>query len=216
MLLLLCATEIEKKELVAAGFKCFQNVQCLVTGVGPVETTLQLCSFLATAKSPIDRVIVFGVGGAYCSSGVGLLDVCVADKEIFGDLGICQGEGVIPFEGGGFAPPREFSFSSPFLDQCLDLLERQNIDVRKGAFVTVSGVSSTRSRGDFFSDRYGAICENMEGAAVARVCGHFSLPLVEIRAISNMVEDRDASCWRIRDAARKAAEAAFVLARHPW
>ena len=51
----------------------------------------------------------------------------------------------------------------------------------------------------------------MEGAAVARVCEKFSLPLLEIRCISNMVEDREVGRWKIQEACVKAAHAAFLI-----
>ncbi|MCI5143051.1 MAG: hypothetical protein D3909_15240, partial [Candidatus Electrothrix sp. ATG1] len=54
---------------------------CLVTGVGPVETTLSLAGFLY--KNPeIDCVLNFGIAGAYrenkTSLQAGLLDLCLA------------------------------------------------------------------------------------------------------------------------------------------
>jgi futalosine hydrolase len=40
----------------------------------------------------------------------------------------------------------------------------------------------------------------MEGAAVAMVCNTFKVPCVELRCISNMVEDRDTANWMLEDA----------------
>ena len=37
----------------------------------------------------------------------------------------------------------------------------------------------------------------MEGAAVALACRQLSVPLLEIRGISNLVEDRDTSLWNL-------------------
>ena len=51
----------------------------------------------------------------------------------------------------------------------------------------------------------------MEGAAVARVCHEFSLPMLEMRAISNYVEDRDPRNWRLAEACETAAEGAASL-----
>jgi futalosine hydrolase len=49
--------------------------------------------------------------------------------------------------------------------------------------------------------KFHVICENMEGAAVAHVCISYGIPVVEIRGISNTVEDRDMKKWDIRMAA---------------
>jgi futalosine hydrolase len=54
----------------------------------------------------------------------------------------------------------------------------------------------------------------MEGASVARVCSEYSLPLLELRCISNLVEDRDLSRWRLREACEKAAQAAVILIKN--
>lgn len=43
--------------------------------------------------------------------------------------------------------------------------------------------------------RTGALCENMEGAAVALACRQLSVPMLELRGISNRVEDRDTRQW---------------------
>jgi futalosine hydrolase len=59
--------------------------------------------------------------------------------------------------------------------------------------------------------RFNGLCENMEGAAVARVCAEFSLPVLELRAISNLVQDRDLSRWQMAAACGRAAAAAALI-----
>jgi len=53
--------------------------------------------------------------------------------------------------------------------------------------------------------------ENMEGGAVARVCEAYNLPLLEMRAISNYVEDRDLGRWKLHEACDEAGRAAAIL-----
>jgi futalosine hydrolase len=50
----------------------------------------------------------------------------------------------------------------------------------------------------------------MEGAAVAHVALRHGLDCMEIRGVSNMVEDRDLSRWDIAGAAEQAQR--FILA----
>lgn len=59
--------------------------------------------------------------------------------------------------------------------------------------------------------RYDALCENMEGAAVARICEEYMLPLLEMRAVSNYVEDRDLTRWKLKEACDQAGKAAAML-----
>jgi futalosine hydrolase len=51
----------------------------------------------------------------------------------------------------------------------------------------------------------------MEGAAVARVCRQFSLPCLEVRSISNMVEDRNTKNWQLKQACTRAGQAAATI-----
>jgi futalosine hydrolase len=54
----------------------------------------------------------------------------------------------------------------------------------------------------------------MEGAAIARACREFSLPLIEVRAVSNLVEDRPGIAWEIDKASVQAAQAAALIVNH--
>ena len=82
-----------------------------------------------------------------------------------------------------------------------------------GPFVTVSACSGTGARGAELAGRFGAVCESMEGAAYAHVAALYGVPFLEVRGISNRVEDRDLSAWRLHDAAAIAARAVETLVR---
>ncbi len=181
----------------------------LCTGVGPVETATRLTSFLATCHQPIEGVVNMGVGGAYFreAGGAGLGDLCVAHREVLGDLGICMGERVVPLTGENLDVHDAFFLHSPFLQQVCLLLAEAGYIFHQGTFVTVSCVSGTRRRGDALQRQYQALCENMEGAAAARACHHFQLPLAEVRCISNMVEDRNPKNWCLREACNRCGQA---------
>jgi len=46
---------------------------------------------------------------------------------------------------------------------------------------------------------------------VAQVCARFGVPLLELRGISNLVEDRDPSRWDLRAGAAAAQEGVLTL-----
>jgi futalosine hydrolase len=77
--------------------------------------------------------------------------------------------------------------------------------------VTVSTCTGTTARAIEIEARTGGICENMEGAAVALACRQLSVPLLEIRGISNLVEDRDSRRWDLANAMAAAQEAVIIL-----
>jgi futalosine hydrolase len=192
------------------------HVHQLVSGVGPMESGITMSRFLGRHHTKIRTVVNFGIGGAYFSGSdrqIELLDLCLAEREILGDFGVCYGERVEPFAGDAFAAQSMFELDASLLATAQSALTAEALDSTAGAFVTVNGASGFKARGDYFADRYGAICENMEGAAVARVCELFDLPLVEVRAISNQVEDRTEEPWPIAEAAARAALAAMLIIR---
>ncbi|MEN8190431.1 MAG: futalosine hydrolase [Thermodesulfobacteriota bacterium] len=212
MLLAVAATEIEMQPFLARCKGAGESLRSLVSGVGPLETALTLGLYLSRHGDDISRVLNFGVAGAYPDAvqPAALLDVCLAETEIIGDYGLCFEDRIEPLPGelGG---PHRFSLDQGLLQSAQEALFRENIQIRMGTFVTVSCSSSCASRARMLAERFGGLCENMEGAAVARVCREFSLPLLELRAISNMVEDRDVARWRLEDACETVSGAAALL-----
>ncbi len=186
---------------------------CLITGIGPVETALRLTAFLATAPPSFTGVLNIGSAGAYWreEGGAGLLDVCLAECEVLGDLGICHEQAIEGLGSGPLEVRDSFPLDRELLDRAAALLAAAGIAARRGPFVTVSCVSATRRRGDLLAALHQGLCENMEGAAAARVCAHFHLPLLELRCVSNMVEDRDRGQWKMKQACARCGEAAALV-----
>jgi futalosine hydrolase len=194
------------------------DVRQLVTGIGPVETSVRLMALLNRLSGQIKGVVNFGVGGAYFDSSgspqAGLLDICLAEREVLGDFGVCLEEEIERISGKGLEVPDTFVMDEGMFNLASQTLQEEQIPFHSGSFVTVSCTSGTAVRGAVLARQHDGICENMEGAAVARVCQEFHLPCLEIRCISNYVEDRDISRWKLKQACRKSGEAAAVIVRH--
>ena len=215
MFLVVCATEFEMQSLTDSITLKQNEWISLVTGVGVVETALSLGRFFEQyeTKDEIQGVLNFGVAGAYlCDNeeGMDLLEICLAEREVFGDFGICHPDSIEPL-AGHLVHRTSYDLNAELLDKADTLLSRESLAFRRGTFVTVCGVSGTKSRGEILCSQYNGLCENMEGAAVARVCEEFNLPLLEVRTISNFVEDRDLSRWKLPDACKRAGKAAAIL-----
>ncbi len=214
MHLLVAATQTEMDAYRDIDRSSADEVHQLVSGVGPMESGITMSRFLERHHTKIRTVVNFGIGGAYFSGSkrqLELFDLCLAEREILGDFGVCYGNRVEPFAEEIVPAPSVFELDSTLLATARSALAAETIDIPVGTFVTVNGASGFKVRGDHFATRYGAICENMEGAAVARVCELFDLPLVEVRAISNQVEDRSEEVWPIAEAAARAAWAAMLI-----
>jgi futalosine hydrolase len=213
MFLAVAATEIEISPLLRLLNR--DDVPCLtlVSGVGPIETAIRLTAYLAN-RPAITGVVNLGVAGGYVfppgSEGPALLDLYLAETEVFGDLGICFPDRIDPLPED-LAGATSFRLDRQLLAGALKTSEDYGLGMKTGNFVTVAAVSATRTRGEMLRERFEGHCENMEGAAICRVCAGFSLPVLEIRSISNLVEDRDTERWRMREACEKSAQAAAII-----
>ncbi len=217
MILVVAATEIEMEPFLSlVGDE--MDYLSTIAGVGPVETAVRLTSFIQQSgkKNEIEAVVNFGVAGAYQShqqeEKISLLDLCLAEREILGDFGICF-EDYIGALSGDLKVRNTFQLDSELFAKGKRILSENNHAFHSGDFITVNAISGTGKRGQSLFQQFGGLCENMEGAAIARVCEEFSLPLLEVRCISNMVEDRDVSRWKLREACEKAAYTASLLVK---
>lgn len=212
MYLFVSATEIEMEPL--RDLLVDQPMAALlVAGVGPLETAHTLTRFLEANRGVYGGVVNFGVGGGYTGTGLKLLDICLADVETYADLGICYGTQTETFSSEHLPVNISWQSDRDLHARAGEIFKAHGIPFDHGNFNTVGAVSGTLQRGIFLRDRWTAICENMEGAAVARVCEAFDLPWLEVRCISNLVEDHDPESWELAEACRKSAEVAALLGR---
>jgi len=183
------------------------DVLLINTGIGKVNA-----SHAATAiveNNHVDKIINMGVGGAYPGSGLGLGDVAIASKEIFGDDGVITSKGWkdmkeigIPFLHKGREKYfNEFSLSIPS-ESFFKAHGNNVIKTRPGIFITVGSASGTQKRAKELEKRFDGICENMEGAAIAQVSAIYGIPMMELRGISNIAGIRDRRRWKLKEASR--------------
>jgi futalosine hydrolase len=184
-ILITAATDFELRAFDQAGNA--GHVLRLLTGIGPVETAYTLTAMLCRHSGQISAVINFGIAGAFPCSGASMLDICIAEQEVLGDLGLCLPEDRI------------------------ERLSERGLTV-KDTFVTVSCASGTEDRARRLGRQFQGLCENMEGAAVARVCEAFQLPCLELRCVSNIAGERNRRRWRLHEACLKAGHAAAIAA----
>jgi futalosine hydrolase len=180
----------------------------LTTGIGAVNTAHALTRYLAANRAP-SLVIQTGVAGAYVPANIPVGSVVLADTEIYGDLGVLTPDGWRPLEEIGIPlveardarPPlfNYFPLDSALVAQAASAAGP--LVARTGKFLTLSQVTGVRALGDALFERFGALCESMEGAAAAHVCALYEVPFLEVRGISNLVENRDRARWRIAEAA---------------
>jgi len=201
-----------------------KRVVLIVSGIGKVNVA-HAVTRLIHEFSPA-MIMNIGIGGAYPSAGLKIGDVAIAEKEIYGDEGVLLKDGFhgidligIPLlQKGRKKYFNEFPLDKPLIRKAVrasQLVTRHSslITVKKGAFLTVSTCTGTKKRALELERRYSAICENMEGAAIAHICALYGVPMIEMRGISNIVQDRDLSKWNIKLAAENCQKAALEFIR---
>ncbi len=189
-------------------------------GMGKTNAAQGITALLE--RQALRGVIGFGVGGAYPGSQLEVGAVALASAEIYADEGVAAPSGWLSTEDigipllqrGELCRFNEFPLDGSCVADARRALVQAGITARVGPFATVSSCSGTTARGIELAERFGVICESMEGAALAHVCDLYGVPFLEVRGISNAVEDRNLAHWRLAEAATAAAHAARSLVRH--
>ena len=184
-------------------------------GIGKVNAA-------SAAAVMIDRyqpqlVINTGCAGAYGGSGLGIGNLVVASEEVLADDGVVVADGwkdlrymnLPSVEQGGLSCYNMLPLSRHAAEKAMQLADCYGVALVRGRSATVSTCSGTRQHGAELSHRWNAMIENMEGAAVAQVCLRCGVDCLEIRGISNLVEERDLKKWDIPRAVEAAQR--FVL-----
>ncbi|MFZ2947878.1 MAG: futalosine hydrolase [Desulfuromonadaceae bacterium] len=172
-------------------------------GIGKVNAA-------AAAAVLIDRyqphiVINTGCIGAYMGSGLSIGNLVVASEEVLADDGVVVADGwkdlrymnLPSVEQRGLGCYNLLPLSRHASEKAMQLADYHGVSLVRGRFATVSTCSGTRQRGEELARRWNAVAESMEGAAVVQVCLRCGVDCLEIRGVSNMVEDRDLKNWNI-------------------
>jgi futalosine hydrolase len=236
MIALLCSVQAEAERLLGAmvvmrsttlGSKLLiegkldhRRILLCISGMGKVNAA-HAATLMLTQFNP-NAIIVFGIGGAYPSSGAQIGDIAIAKEEIAGDEGVMTQEGFKDAEYIGIpllkTSTSEIYSTYPASDhlvngsaRSLSAYQDAGRKVHVGTFVTLSTCTGTTARARQLEERYHGLCENMEGAAVAQVAALHGVPWLEVRGISNIVEDRDLKAWDIPKAAGTVQQALLQI-----
>lgn len=180
----------------------------VISGIG--TSNASAASAVAAQLFAPDLIISTGCAGAYPGYGLKIGDLAVATTEVFADEGVVTPEGWqslehigIPLlERKGTRYFNEIPLSPAANAAAAEIAEQIGIaPIAAGRFLTVASCSGTNARGTELKARFGGICENMEGAAVALMATRYDIECLELRGISNYVEDRDRTRWDLSLAA---------------
>ncbi|MFD7505759.1 futalosine hydrolase [Streptomyces sp. NPDC059850] len=183
------------------------TVDVLAAGVGPAASAAGTATALTVAAvqgTPYDLAVSAGIGGGFAPHAP-LGSVVVADAIVAADLGAETPDGFAAVTDLGFGavehrPP-------PALVAAVATATGAGAGAVRGTVLTVSTVTGTAERAAALLRRHPlAAAEAMEGFGVAEAAAAQSVPVLEVRAVSNAVGPRDRAAWRIGDALDALAE----------
>ena len=184
-------------------------------GVGKVNAAAATAVMIDRCRPRL--VINTGCAGAYIGSGLSIGDLVVASEEVLGDEGVVVADGwkdlrfmnLPSIEQDGQNCYNVLPLTSHATEKALQLAEKYGVFLMRGRSSTVSTCSGSSRFAAELSQRWNALIENMEGGAVVQVCLRCGIDCLEIRGISNLVEERDMKTWNIPRAVEAAQR--FVL-----
>ncbi|MBC7412511.1 MAG: futalosine hydrolase [Bacteroidia bacterium] len=165
------------------------TIYVLVTGVGMVNTTYWLTHTLA--QHSFDVVLNIGIAGSFTPNyAVGSVVNVVSD--CFAEMGAQAGDEFITMERLGFMQANELRVNVHYSSNNGHLNALPKV---KG--ITVNTVHGNAIAINNVIQLFAPDVETMEGAAVLYVCGKQKLQVIQLRAISNMVEVRNPNNWNV-------------------
>ncbi|HUR52057.1 MAG TPA: futalosine hydrolase [Mycobacteriales bacterium] len=180
----------------------------LVAGIGPAAAAAGTATALALGS--YDVCLSVGICGAYRGTA-DIGDTVVATALVAADLGADSPSGFLGTGALGWAED-EAPVDPSLLATVVGMLG----DVVTGPVLTVATVTGTRARADELSARHGAVAEAMEGWGVLTAALPHATPVLEVRTVSNLVEDRDISRWDIPVAFAALSRVGTSLLEEPW
>lgn len=198
-----------ESEAVLRGLRGADRFDVLATGVGPVAAAVGAAKALAAAEYGL--VVSAGIGGGFPGRAqVGSL--VLADEIVAADLGVETREGFSSLDELGLGSTR-VRVDPGLLHDLTEALLAAGLPVITGPVLTVSTVTGTAESAAILADRVpGAAAEAMEGYGVALAARDSGVPVLELRAVSNLVGPRDREAWRIKEALDALKAAGAVLA----
>jgi futalosine hydrolase len=170
-------------------------VNAVITGIGSMQTTYRLMHAIQQQRPA--AMIQAGIGGSFsltCAPG----SLTIVQEESLGDLGVEEAGKFkdvfdMNLQQAGQFPFTDTALLNPYTSHWAHL----GLPFVKG--VTINEITTSPQRISMLQQKYSAIVESMEGAAFHYVGLQQQLPFLQLRAISNMVGERDKKNWMMKE-----------------
>lgn len=175
------------------------TLEVMITGVGMVATAYQMGRRLSQRR--FDLAINAGIAGTF-DPGYPVGTVCNVTTDEIPDFGAENGDQFLSVFSLGLRKPDDYPFRGGKLTGTPLSLLPDSVARLAGTIPGVAGITSNTAHGnrhsiEMLKNRTMGVTESMEGAAFYYACLSSHIPCIQIRAISNLVEERDISNWNI-------------------
>lgn len=172
------------------------EVYICITGIGMLQTTFHLTDCIASFNPHF--CLQAGVAGAF-NRDLPLTGLVIVREELLGDLGVeDNGKYIDMFDMGLMNAGEKPFINKKLINSFHDFPLRLNLPFVSS--LTVNTVSGTAATIQFREEHYECDIESMEGAAFHYVCLMKKMPFLQVRSISNYIEPRDKSKWKMKEA----------------
>ncbi len=177
----------------------------MITGPGVFNAVHALTVYLE--KTTPAMILQTGIAGVFRQTGLDIGDVAIATQEHYIHTGTRTDSlenDPLPFDLIDTNPLSRkgiYPFEQDRVDRTHEILfwicSANKINIVKGPFITVSSITSSVKQADGLYSAFSPVMEAMEGAASAHIAALYGIPMIEVRAASNFVGERDKSKWDI-------------------
>jgi futalosine hydrolase len=215
-ILLVAATNFEIQPAInyLAGRDCVignNHFEVLITGIGSMSTTYWLTKTIA--KHRPNLLIQAGIGGSF-SADYPPGSIVLVKEEVTGDLGVEENNEFKDVFDMGLPQIVEPYTGKNLENKHTALLQQYNLPLVRS--VTINEITTRPVRIQQLQQKYQPVVESMEGAAFHYVALVEKIPFIQLRAISNMVGERDKSKWRMKEAIEILNEQLIKMVTREW
>lgn len=187
------------------------GIDIVITGVGLMHTAHFMGKVLA--NNTYDVALNFGIAGSF-SKNISIGEVVHVVEERVADLGAEDGENFLDVIELQLLNPDQFPYNAgKLLHKIYDVAYGVS-DLKKVKGISVNKVHGYQHSIDNVIQKYHPDIESMEGAAFFYSCLMENVPCLQIRAISNYIEDRNKDTWNIPLAIKNLNRIALKIIHH--
>lgn len=169
--------------------------EVLITGIGSMSTAYWLTKTIEKHRPHL--LIQAGVAGSF-SDNYPPGSLVLVKEEVTGDLGVEENNEFKDVFDMGLPQISGAYTGKSLINEQEELLQRYNLPLVKA--VTINEITTRAARIQQLQQKYQPVVESMEGAAFHYIALIEKIPYIQLRAVSNMVGERNKLKWKMKEA----------------